>query len=60
MTDPNQATHADILAAREIVKRGVPKSHWRDIDAGRWDDWGKVQGALAQMIRQREQEECGE
>ena len=60
MTDPNQPNRADILAAREIVKQGVPKSHWRDIDAGQWDAYSKVQGALAQLIRQREEEEVSE
>ena len=60
MTDPNQPSHADILAAREIVKRGAPKSHWRDIDAGRWDAFSKVQGALAEMIRERAGEEVGD
>lgn len=57
MTEPNKPTRADILEARERVKCGVPKSHWRDIDAGHWDAWGKVQGALAELIRERTGEE---
>ena len=57
MNSPNTPTHSDILAAREIVKQGVPKSHWRDIDAGLWDAYSKVQGALAELIRERIGEE---
>lgn len=60
MTDPSKATQSDILEARERVKQGVPKSHWRDIDLGHWDKWGKIQGALADMIRERNGEEVGE
>lgn len=57
MTDPNIPTKADILEARERVKRGVPSSHWRDIDEGKWDAWGAVQAALNELIRERAGEE---
>ena len=60
MTSPNTPTQADILAARERVKRRVPKSHWRDIDDAKWDPWGAVQAELNEMIRERQGEEVGE
>lgn len=58
MTDPNQPTKADIIAARERVKAQTHPAHHRDIDAGLWDAWGKVQDAIKGMIR--EQKEAGE
>lgn len=60
MTDPNQATRADILAARERVKAKVHPAHACDIDAGLWDAFGMVQGELQEMIRERAGEEAGE
>lgn len=60
MTDPNQPNRADILAARERVKAKIHPAHWRDIDEGKFDPWRLVQDELAQLIRQREEEECGE
>lgn len=60
MTEPNEFTHEDILEAREIVKGGVPKSHWRDIDAGLWDPWGAMDKAKAIVLQQRKAEEVSD
>ena len=60
MTDPNKATQSDILEARERVKATTHPAHHGDIDLGHWDKWGKIQGALADMIRERNGEEVGE
>lgn len=60
MTSPNKPSKADILAARELVKSRNNPAHYRAIDAGEWDKWGQVQGALAELIRQREGEEVSE
>ena len=56
MTDPNTPTKADILEARERVKRRLPPSFEKAIDAGELDRWGLVQGALNELIRERKQE----
>lgn len=60
MTAPNEFTHADTLAAREIVKGWLPPSFVKAIDAGELDPWGLMDKARAQLIRQREEEEVGE
>lgn len=57
MTDPNTPTKADILEARERVKRRTNPAHYGDIDAGKWDAFGAVQDALNELIRERAGEE---
>jgi hypothetical protein len=57
---PNETTRTDILQARERVKAKIHPAHWRDIDAGKWDAWGKVQGELRDMIRERKGEEVAD
>lgn len=60
MTDPNKPTQSDILEARERVKAKIHPAHWPEIDAGKFDPWRLVQDELAQLIRQREEEEVSE
>lgn len=60
MNEPNQPSKADIIAAREIAKSRTHPAHGGDIDAGKWDAYGAVQSALAELIRQRTDEGEGE
>lgn len=53
MTDPNTFTLSDTLAAREIVKACNNRAHWNAIDRGEWDQWGAMEKARAQVIRER-------
>jgi hypothetical protein len=60
MTEPNQFTHADTLAARELVKGWVTPAFHRAIDAGEFDPWGLMARAMAQVIRERQGEEVAD
>ena len=53
MTEPNMPTKADILEARERVKRKMTPAFAKAIDAGELDKWGLMQDALAELIRER-------
>ena len=53
MTDPNQFSHTDTLAARKLVKSWNNPAHWNAIDRGEWDQWGAMEKARAQVIRER-------
>lgn len=53
---PNEFTLSDTLAARVLVKSWNNAAHWNSIDAGDWDQWGAMEKARAQVIRQRTQE----
>jgi hypothetical protein len=57
---PNETTRSDILQARERVKAKIHPAHHGDIDAGKWDAWGKVQAELRDMIRERKGEEVAD
>jgi hypothetical protein len=57
---PNEFTRSDILQARERVKAKIHPAHHGDIDAGKFDPWGLVQGELRDMIRERQGEEVAD
>ena len=58
MTDPNQATHADILEIRERMKRWLTPAFRKAIDAGELDGHGLYRRAEAEMIRERNEEQA--
>ena len=59
MTEPNQFTHTDLLAAREIVKTKLTPSFASAIDRGEFDKdgIGLMDSAKAEVIRRRSGEE---
>ena len=60
MTEPNEPTPSDTIAAREIVKTMLPPSFRKAIDAGELDGFGLFNRAMAQLIRERSAQEEGE
>ena len=51
MTDPNQPTPEETLAARELIKGWLPTSFVKAIDAGQLDGFGLFNRALAELMR---------
>lgn len=59
-TDPNQATQSDILEIRARMMRWLTPAFYRDVDAGMLDGFGLYRRAEAELLRERNAEECGE
>ena len=59
MTEPNQFSHTDLLAARELVKTKLTPAFHRAIDRGEFDrdGIGLMDSAKAEVIRRRGTEE---
>lgn len=51
MTEPNQFSQSDILAARELVKSRNHPAHYKNIDDGLWDNFQAMRDAMAEIIR---------
>lgn len=60
MTNPNQPTHADIIAAREIMLQSLTPAFRKPVLAGELDGYGLFNRAMAQLIRERAGNEEGE
>jgi hypothetical protein len=57
VTEPNQFTHSDILAARELMIEMMHPAFANDIRAGKLDGTGMHKRAEAMLIQRRKDEE---
>ena len=53
MTEPNEPTREDILAAREIMKGWLTPAFAKPVDAGELDGFALFNRAMAQLIKDR-------